>query len=119
MGMLVFPDYTQDNDLWLQLQDYQHEDWQTLVRLLQYYNRHICHLIRAIADRIVYVDNGVITDYPGDYDYFLYKSGQVDAQGKPIASPEEVSRVETARIRLGRMERHFFMYRWLMFMYVR
>ena len=27
MGMLVFPDYTQDNDLWLQLQDYQHEDW--------------------------------------------------------------------------------------------
>ena len=48
MGMLVFPDYTQDNDLWLQLQDYQHEDLQTLVRLLQYYNRHICHLIRAI-----------------------------------------------------------------------
>ena len=48
MGMLVFPDYTQDNDLWLQLQDYQHEDWQTLVQLLQYYNRHICHLIRAI-----------------------------------------------------------------------
>lgn len=48
MGMLVFPDYTQDNDLWLQLQDYQHENWQTLVQLLQYYNRHICHLIRAI-----------------------------------------------------------------------
>ena len=52
---------------------------------------HDRHLIRAIADRIVYVDNGVITDYPGDYDYFLYKSGQVDAQGKPIASPEEVN----------------------------
>ncbi|MGN0235444.1 MAG: DinB family protein [Paludibacteraceae bacterium] len=48
MGMLVFPDYTQDNDLWLQLQDYQHEDWQALVLLLQYYNRHICHLIRAV-----------------------------------------------------------------------
>ena len=48
MGMLVFPDYTQDNDLWLQLQDYQHEDWQTLVQLLLHYNRHICHLIRAI-----------------------------------------------------------------------
>ena len=48
MGMLVFPDYTQDNDLWITLQDYQHEDWQTLVQLLLYYNRHICHLIRAI-----------------------------------------------------------------------
>lgn len=34
MGMLVFPDYTQDNDLWLQLQDYQHEDWQTLASRL-------------------------------------------------------------------------------------
>ena len=52
---------------------------------------HDRHLIRAIADRIVYVDNGVITDYPGDYDYFLYKSGQVDAQGKPVATPEEVN----------------------------
>lgn len=27
MGMLVFPDYTQDNNLWLHIQDYQHEDW--------------------------------------------------------------------------------------------
>lgn len=42
MGLLVFPDYTQDNDLWLQLQDYQHEDWDTLLSLWKYYNLHIC-----------------------------------------------------------------------------
>ena len=47
MGMLVFPDYTQDNDLWIQLQDYEHEDWLTLVMLLRLYNRHICHVIRS------------------------------------------------------------------------
>ena len=35
MGMLVFPDYTQDNDLWIELQDYQHEDWHHLVMLLK------------------------------------------------------------------------------------
>ena len=48
MGMLVFPDYTQDNDLWIALQDYQHEDWHTLVMLLKYYNEHICHIIRSV-----------------------------------------------------------------------
>ena len=50
MGMLVFPDYTQDNDLWISLQDYQHEDWQTLVMLLNLCNRHICHVIRSVDE---------------------------------------------------------------------
>ena len=35
MGMFIFPDYTQDNDLWIELQDYQHEDWHQLVMLLK------------------------------------------------------------------------------------
>lgn len=50
MGMLVFPDYTQDNDLWLQLQDYQHEDWDTLLSLWKYYNLHICQVIRSVDE---------------------------------------------------------------------
>ena len=47
-GMLVFPDYTQDNDLWIRLQDYQHEDWPTLVQLWQCANRH--SLTRKIGE---------------------------------------------------------------------
>ena len=54
MGMLVFPDYTQDNDLWIQLQDYQHEDWQQLVMLLKLYNQHICHVIRSVDKTKLY-----------------------------------------------------------------
>lgn len=50
MGMLVFPDYTQDNDLWLQLQDYQHEDWETLLSLWKYYNLHICQVISSVDE---------------------------------------------------------------------
>lgn len=50
MGMLVFPDYTQDNDLWLTLQDYQHEDWDTLLSLWKYYNLHICQVIRSVDE---------------------------------------------------------------------
>ena len=61
MGMLVFPDYTQDNDLWIALQDYQHEDWPTLVALLGLYNRHICHVIRS-------VDTTKLDNYWTDYE---------------------------------------------------
>ena len=31
--LLFFPDYTQDNDLWIALQDYQNEDWANLIQL--------------------------------------------------------------------------------------
>lgn len=62
MGMLVFPDYTQDNDLWLQLQDYKHEDWETLLSLWKYYNLHICQVIRAVDDKKL---NNYWLDYEG------------------------------------------------------
>ena len=62
MGMLVFPDYTQDNDLWIALQEYQHEDWHTLVMLLKYYNDHICHIIRSVDETKL---NNYWIDYEG------------------------------------------------------
>lgn len=62
MGMLVFPDYTQDNDLWLELQDYQHEDWDTLLSLWKYYNLHICQIIRSVDETKL---NNYWIDYEG------------------------------------------------------
>ena len=63
MGMLLFPDYTQDNDLWLQLQDYQHEDWDTLLSLWKYYNLHICQVIRSVDETKL---NNYWLDYEGN-----------------------------------------------------
>ena len=48
VGMLVFPDYTQDNDLWIQLQDYRSYDLHQLVQLWKYTNLHVAHLIRSV-----------------------------------------------------------------------
>lgn len=46
--LLVFPDYRQDNDLWIALQDYQHADWHDLVQLWIYSNLHIIQVIKAV-----------------------------------------------------------------------
>ena len=51
VGMLVFPDYTQDNNLWIQLQGYQQEDWDQLITLWKYYNLHMIQVIQSVDQR--------------------------------------------------------------------
>ena len=46
--LLFFPDYTQDNNLWIALQDYQNADWANLIQLWKFYNLHIIHVIHSV-----------------------------------------------------------------------
>jgi len=47
---LIFPNYATcgNNDRWIAIQDYQHEDWHNLVSLWKYGNLHLAHVIGNI-----------------------------------------------------------------------
>ena len=47
---LIFPDYANNgnNDRWIAIQNYQTENWNTLVQLWKYSNFHIVHVIENV-----------------------------------------------------------------------
>jgi hypothetical protein len=47
---LIFPNYATfgNNDRWIAIQNYQNENWKTLVQLLKYSLLHICHVIKNV-----------------------------------------------------------------------
>lgn len=59
---LLFPDYTQDNDRWIAIQDYQHADWENLIQLWKFFNLHIIHLIKSVDTSQL---NNYWTDFEG------------------------------------------------------
>lgn len=60
---LLFPDYTQDNDRWIAIQNYQSADWQNLVLLWKSFNLHLIHLIKMIDKSKL---NNSWTDFEGN-----------------------------------------------------
>ncbi len=42
---LVFPDYTQENDMWISIQQHQQENWYEMLQLWKYFHIHIAHII--------------------------------------------------------------------------
>ncbi len=72
-----YPDYANlgNNDRWIAIQNYQHEDWNHLVQLWKYSHLHIMHVIRNIdPDKLDHIWisaldqkislNDMVTDYP-------------------------------------------------------
>ena len=47
---------------------------------------HDVHFIRSLATKVIHINNGVLTTYSGDYDYYLEKTGaEEDARAAVIA----------------------------------
>jgi ATP-binding cassette subfamily F protein 3 len=36
---------------------------------------HDVHFIRSLATKVIHINNGTLTTYTGDYDYYLEKTG--------------------------------------------
>jgi hypothetical protein len=59
---LVFPDYRQDNDTWIKIQNFQQEKWENLVVFWKYYNMHLIHIIENIDPEFL---KNTWTDFEG------------------------------------------------------
>ena len=51
---LIFPDYSQDNDAWVSIQNYQKGHWDDLLALWRYFNLHLARVIRTVNERCIY-----------------------------------------------------------------
>ena len=82
---LSFPDYTQDNDRWIAIQNYQDENWENLVQLWKFFNLHMAHLIMQADDKQlgnVWIDNNGTTVslqqmIEGYYDHLLLHMNEI------------------------------------------
>jgi hypothetical protein len=50
---LTFPDYSQDNDAWVSIQNYQQAPWDDLLALWRYFNLHLARVIRSVNERCI------------------------------------------------------------------
>jgi hypothetical protein len=48
---LDFPDYRQDNDRWIAIQNYQNANWKDLIDLWRLYNHHMVHVIDHVDEK--------------------------------------------------------------------
>ena len=68
---------------------------------------HDVYFIRSVAKEVVHVNDGVLTSYKGDYDYYLYKSDAESARSGLTAGAEEpkAKAVKKSREELKRQKR--------------
>lgn len=50
---------------------------------------HDVYFIRQLADHVIHVNDGNVTWYPGDYDYFLHKKSQEEGEEAELFRSEE------------------------------
>ena len=50
---LVLPDYSQDNEAWVSIQNYRQAPWGNLLDLWRFFNLHLSHIIRTVNQECI------------------------------------------------------------------
>ncbi len=76
---MKFPNYASNgnNDRWIAIQDYQHEDWNSMIQLWKYINLHLSHVIQHVDPSKLnhkwqYDENRLISLEEGIVDYLRH-----------------------------------------------
>jgi hypothetical protein len=82
---LRFPNYATNgnNDRWIAIQNYQHEDWKSMITLWKYANLHIVHVIKNVDstkldNQWYYSDEKLVSLKTGIIDYLRHLKLHLD-----------------------------------------
>lgn len=80
---LRFPDYQCDNEKWIRIQQYNNQDWESLLSLWRFFNLHLSFIVRCVdkgclRNKWIIEEDAIVTLNDLMMDYLIHLNDHLD-----------------------------------------